>query len=141
MQAMRKWFLTAGLVLAVLAIGVAAPAWAEKAPDKEADGQPAKPVKIGDKVEDFTFKDIRYLPRTLADFGTKKAYVLVFSTLDCPVVGRYLPKLAELETTFRDRDVQFVSINVAPNDDLREIAYQAMKANAEFPFAKDFTGV
>ncbi len=97
-------------------------------------------MKIGDKVDDFTFKDIRYLPRTLADFGNKKAYVLVFSTLDCPVVAKYLPKLAELETTYRDRDVQFVSINVAPSDDLREIAYQAVRSNAEFPFAKDFTG-
>ena len=43
-------------------------------------------AKIGDKVADFTFKDIRYLPRKLADFGDKKAYVLMFATLDCPVV-------------------------------------------------------
>ncbi|MFP6598377.1 MAG: tetratricopeptide repeat protein, partial [Candidatus Hydrogenedentota bacterium] len=27
---------------------------------------------IGTKIPDFTFKDIRYLPRTLADFGNKK---------------------------------------------------------------------
>ena len=51
----------------------------------------AEPVKMGDKIGKLKFTDIRSLPRTLADFGTKKAYVLVFVNSTCPVAQRYLP--------------------------------------------------
>ncbi len=99
-----------------------------------------EPVKIGEKVGEFTFKDIRYLPRSLADFGNKKAYVVVFTTLDCPVVQRYLPKLKEIDEAYRDQGVQFLAINVGPSDALREVAYQAIRVDAAFPFVKDFDG-
>ncbi|HEV3137548.1 MAG TPA: redoxin family protein [Pirellulales bacterium] len=97
-------------------------------------------VKIGQKVDDFTFKDIRYLPRQLSDFGEKKAFVIAFTTLDCPVVRRYLPRLKALDEAYRDSGVQFLAINVGPSDALREVAYQAIKVDADFPFAKDFDG-
>src|SRR5262245_11474968 len=93
-------------------------------------------VKIGQKVSDFTFKDIRYLPRTLADFGDKKAYVIAFTTLDCPVVLRYLPRLGELDLAYRDKGVQFLTVNVGPSDPLREVAYQAIQTEIEVPAAK-----
>lgn len=134
MQAANRWLIALALC-AVLASKVSA---AEKAPSKEGDTSPAK---IGQKVDNITFKDIRYLPRTLADFGDRKAYVLVFTTLECPVVLRYLPKLKELEAAYRDQGVQFVAVNVGLNDDLREIAYQAIRTESEFPFVKDFGGV
>src|ERR1700722_15332563 len=60
-------------------------------------------VKIGDKVEDLQFKDIRYLNRSLRDFGDKKAYVLVFVDSGCPIVARYLPELQRLESIYRGR--------------------------------------
>ena len=124
------------VVLAVVTL-LASAARAEKAPSKEGDG-PA--VKVGQKIGDFKFKDIRYLPRSLADFGERKAYVIMFATLDCPVVQRYLPKLVEMDAAYRDKGVQFLVVNVGPSDDLREVAYQAMRIDAQFPFSKDFDG-
>lgn len=124
------------IAIALVAI-LTQPLRAEKAPARESG---KADVKIGQKVDSFTFKDIRYLPRTLADFGERKAYVIAFTTLDCPLVQRYLPKLAELERTYRDQGVQFLAVNVGPTDPLREVAYQAVKTNCEFPFAKDFSG-
>jgi thiol-disulfide isomerase/thioredoxin len=109
----------------------------EELTKKPAD-QPS--VAIGQRVADFTFKDIRYLPRQLADFGPRKAYVIAFTTLDCPVVQRYLPKLKELDEAYRDKGVQFVAMNEGPGDPLREVAYQAIRVDAAFPFAKDFDG-
>jgi thiol-disulfide isomerase/thioredoxin len=107
-----------------------------------ADASAAKStVKIGEQVANFSFKDIRFLERSVTDLGDKQAYVFVFTTLDCPVVNRYLPKLAELDAAYRDQGVQFVAINAGPNDTIREAAYQAIKANLEFPIAKDFDGV
>jgi peroxiredoxin len=131
MQAARTSWIAVGL-LAIFSL----PARAGE-PSKTSDS-PA--VAIGQKVADFTFKDIRYLPRSLADFGEKKAYVLAFTTLDCPVVQRYLPRLKALDEAYRDQGVQFVAVNVGPSDDIREVAYQALQADCDFPFTKDFDG-
>ncbi len=110
------------------------------ADDSTANATSDESVKIGQKVADFTFKDIRYLPRQLADFGDKKAFVIAFTTLDCPLVQRYLPRLKALDEAYRDQGVQFVAVNVGAGDDLREVAYQAMRVDANFAFVKDFDG-
>jgi len=95
-------------------------------------------VKIGDKVEDLQFKDIRYLNRSLRDFGDKKAYVLVFVDSGCPIVARYLPELQRLETAYRGRGVQFVAVNAGMGDTIATMAAQAVEHGVEFPFVKDF---
>ncbi len=95
-------------------------------------------VAIGSSIADFKFKDIRFLSRTLSDFQQKKAFVIVFTSLDCPLVNRYLPRLGELDREYRDRGVQVISMNVGPSDSITEVAYQAIKHNCEFPFCKDF---
>ena len=59
-----------------------------------------KPLRFGDKLPHLTFKDTRYLPRSLDDFGKKKAFVLVFTTIGCPLVERYLPILQKLESAY-----------------------------------------
>lgn len=104
-----------------------------------ADEAAPKPA-IGSEVPNFTFTDSRYLPRQLSEFGEKKAFVIVFTTLDCPIVKRSLPKLKKLDADFRDLGVQFLAINVGPEDALVDVAYQAVKADIAFPFGKDFTG-
>ncbi len=95
-------------------------------------------VKIGAKVEDLQFKDIRYLNRSLRDFGEKKAYVLVFVDSGCPIVARYLPELQRLESIYRGRGVQFVAVNAGMSDNVSAMAAQAVEAGVEFPFVKDF---
>ena len=45
-------------------------------------------LAIGAERPDFTFKDLRYASHSLKDLGEKKAYVVVFSSLDCPVAKR-----------------------------------------------------
>ena len=63
----------------------------------------AEPPKIGDRVGKLKFTDIRSLPRTLDDFGTKKAFVLVFTNTTCPLAQRYLPTLQALEKEYRGK--------------------------------------
>jgi thiol-disulfide isomerase/thioredoxin len=98
----------------------------------------AEPVKVGDRVGKLKFTDIRSLPRTLDDFGAKKAYVLVFTNTSCPVAQRYLPTLQALEKEYRGKDVQFVAVNSAEEDTLIAMATQSVKYEVEFPFVKDF---
>ncbi len=108
-------------------------------------GANARP-RIGDKLALCTFTDIRYLPRSLSDFVSekdsvkKRAFVLVFTNTTCPLVRQYLPRLKELNAEFRDQGVQFVAVNVGPDDSLLEIATQAVVHDMPFPFVKDFDG-
>ena len=94
-------------------------------------------VKIGAKIDNLRFKDIRHLSRSLADFGEKKAYVLVFVDSGCPLVPKYLQLLSRLEKTYRDKGVQFVGVNSGPNDTIVVMATQAVEFGVEFPFVKD----
>src|SRR5262245_6808466 len=96
--------------------------------------------KIGDTVGKLKFTDIRSLPRTLDDFGKKKAVVLVFVNTSCPVAQKYFPTLQAMEKEYRDKDVQFVAVNPAEEDTIIAMATQAVKYEVEFPFVKDFGG-
>ena len=95
-------------------------------------------VKMGTTVKDLSFKDIRYLNRTLDDLPRSKAYVLAFVNTSCPLVRRYLPVLNRLEKAYRDRGVQFVAVNVGADDSIRAMAAQAVEYEAEYPFVKDY---
>jgi thiol-disulfide isomerase/thioredoxin len=110
-------------------------------PARRASGEPpGAGVGLGDKVGNLSFKDIRYLPRSLDDFKDRKAFVLAFTTTTCPLVQRYLPVLQDLEREYRGRSVQFLAVNVGADDSVVQMAAQAVKHDMEFPFVKDFGG-
>lgn len=98
------------------------------------------PAKIGGAVGKLKFTDIRSLPRTLDDFGPKKAFVIAFVNTSCPVAQRYLPTLQELEKDYRAKGVQFLALNPAEDDTLIATATQAVTFDIEFPVGKDFDG-
>ncbi|MBI3117924.1 MAG: redoxin domain-containing protein [Candidatus Hydrogenedentes bacterium] len=95
---------------------------------------------IGTVIDNVTLKDIRYLPRTLDDFGQPKVLVLAFITNTCPLARRYLPKLVELDREFAPQGVQFLVVNVGPDDAIMDVAYHALEFQAPFPMLKDMTG-
>ena len=97
-------------------------------------------VKIGDPIGKLRFTDIHYLPRTLEDFGPKKAFVLVFTTTSCPLAQRYLPVLQAMAQQYRSKEVQFVAVNAAEEDSIIAMATEAVRCGLEFPCVKDFDG-
>src|SRR5580693_7542493 len=97
-------------------------------------------VRVGQNVGKLSFKDIRYLPRSLADLSGKKAYVIVCTSTTCPLVQKYLPKVKRLDEKYRGRGVQFLSLNVNPGDSIREMAAHAVGFDLAFPTVKDSTG-
>src|SRR5688500_17562450 len=94
-------------------------------------------VRIGTKVDNLTFKDIRYLSRSLADFGAKKAFVLVFVQSGCPLAEKYMPVLDRLDREYRDKGVQFAAVNSGPAETVTVMAAQAVEFGVSFPFLKD----
>lgn len=101
------------------------------------DSAATKDVRIGTTIPDLRFKDIRALTRSLSELGDHEAWVLVFTTTHCPLVKQTLPKLAELQQQLKDRDVQFVAVNVGLTDTIRKMASQAIDLDVSFPFVKD----
>jgi thiol-disulfide isomerase/thioredoxin len=97
-------------------------------------------VPIGQNVGKLAFKDIRYLSRSLADITGKKAFVIVCTNTTCPLVQKYLPKIKRLEEKYRGQGVQFVSLNVNPDDSIREMAAHAVEFDVPFPTVKDTDG-
>jgi hypothetical protein len=94
-------------------------------------------VPVGAKVGALTFKDIRYITRSLDEFGARKAFVIVATSNSCPIAKRYGPVLAAMEREYRGREVQFVALNVGANDSIVEMAAEAVEASVEFPVVKD----
>lgn len=97
-----------------------------------------QPISFGEPLGKHELIDIRYLPRTLSELGEAKAYVLYFATVECPLVQRYLPRLAKLERELADQGVSVVAVNVGPGDTIRAMATQALEVDAAFPFVKDY---
>lgn len=95
-------------------------------------------VPIGSKVSDLRFKDIRSVSQSLSDLGDKKAYVFVFTTTQCPIAKKTIPKLIEMSRSYNVQEVVFVSVNVGAGDTIRDMAGQAVDQSIPFLTVKDY---
>lgn len=123
------------LCLSVLLVGLTAKTLAAETADESRST--IANVPVGTTIPDLRFKDIRALNRSLAEMGVHDAWVIVFTTTQCPLVRQTLPRLAELERELHDRDIQFLAVNVGAGDTIREMAAQAIDLEIPFPFVKD----
>ncbi|MGE0142686.1 MAG: redoxin family protein [Planctomycetota bacterium] len=129
--------------LAALVLGVVAPqspAAATQEPLPGAAQEPSprvEPVRIGEVVDDVAVVDVRGQRRRLADLGDASAFVLLFVTCDCPMVGRVFPAFESLAQRFRDRGVRFVAVNCSRSDSIRAMADQALEYRQSAFFVRD----
>ena len=105
----------------------------------------AADVKVGDHVENLTFKDIRYLSRSLDDFGKRNAFVLVFTNTTCPLVQRYLPILKQIDAQVDhlvEKSVAFADESPEPlPKDLYVFDYTTEVPNIDRSLPGDHTGL
>jgi len=94
----------------------------------------AAPVAIGDAAPEITFKDIRYLPRTLKDFGARKAVLLLFHTQEDVEALKQLDALAQSATP----EVAVAGVDVTPNTSIIQIAAKALELDGDYLVLKDF---
>src|ERR1051325_2982576 len=88
-------------------------------------------------IASFKLNDITGKPWSLDDCKDKKAIVVAFIGTQCPVNNAYMPRLVELEKTYRDKGVQFVAINANEHDTPAAIAAHAKKFGLTFPVLRD----
>jgi peroxiredoxin len=100
-----------------------------------------KTILPGTKVEDFTLRDHRGAERRLSDWHDRRAVVVVFLGVDCPLVKRYAIRLGELAREYEPKGVAFVGINANAQDGVRDVANYVRQHQIPFPILKDVGNV
>lgn len=101
--------------------------------------------KIGDKVTDFTLKNIDGKMMSLKDLpATTKGVILVFTCNHCPFSKYYEDRIIALDAQYKPKNYPVVAIN--PNDPKREpddsfenMALRAKDKGFTFPYLVDGT--
>lgn len=123
-----RWFVVLACFVLV-AGGVAATARA---------AEPAPPPSVlGRQIADFTLGDYRGKDWSLADFADRKAVVVAFVGVECPLVAHYAARLQELAAKYEAAGVAFLAIDSNQQDSLTELAAFARKHKLEIPVLKD----
>ena len=75
--------------------------------------------------------------RSLNDYSGKKAVVLIFLGIDCPVGNLYAPRLVDLNREYMSKGVFFLGINSNAHESENEVARAARESAIDFPVLKD----
>lgn len=96
-------------------------------------------VALGSAI-DPAFLDCRWQERRLGELGATAATVVFFTTLDCPVAKRYLPRIGELAAEFAPQGVVTLVVNVGVGDLFVDAVGQVVSAAPAAVFGKDQEG-
>ena len=118
MKWLSSWTVTAGLLACAAAVSGAE-------------------TRVGAKLDDFTLQDYLGTKHSLSDWQNKKAVVIAFLGVECPVAKQYGARLRELAGRFEPQGVSFVGIDANQQDSLAEIAHYAREYKIDFPILKD----
>ena len=94
--------------------------------------------QVGTKAGEFLLKDAssgRAL--TSRGYSDKKAVILVFLGVDCPVGNLYVPRLVEIDKTYGPRGVALIGINSNAHETAEQVAKHMKEYAISFPVAKD----
>jgi peroxiredoxin/mono/diheme cytochrome c family protein len=92
---------------------------------------------VGNVINPFSLPDYLGTTHGLAEWSDKKAVVLVFLGVECPVARQYGERLAALAAKYGPLGAAFVGIDSNQQDSLAEIAHFAREFKIEFPILKD----
>jgi peroxiredoxin len=93
---------------------------------------------LTEPVADFTLPDLTGRPVSLSQtLRGRQAAVLCFIGIDCPIGNLLLPRLLDLERTYRQRGVAFLAINSNAHESLDQIQEHAAEHQIAFPVLRD----
>jgi len=94
-------------------------------------------TRVGTKIGDFALHDYLGAKHSLGDWQDKKAVVIAFLGVECPLAKQYAARIAELAAKYEPQGVAFVGVDANQQDSLAEIAHFAREHNIAFPILKD----
>ena len=95
---------------------------------------------VGRQIESFTLPDVHGRDQTLAMLRGDGPLVVLFVGVECPLVGQYMPRIAELATEYGKRGVRLVVIDANRQDSLAEITAFGQRHKLDVPILKDPSG-
>ena len=98
--------------------------------------------KIGDKVDNFTLKNIDGKMVSLSDYKDAKGVVVVFTCNHCPYSKMYEDRIIALDKKYKDVGYPVVAINpndpeVSQGDDYDSMRVRAKQKGFTFPYLFD----
>lgn len=97
----------------------------------------AQGYKIGDKVLDFSLKNIDGKMISLSDFKDAKGFVVIFSCNHCPFVIAYEDRIIDIHNKYAPKGFPVIAINSNDPEVQSQDSYEKMKersAEKKFPF-------
>ena len=94
-------------------------------------------VGQGKKVENFTLEDYNGTKRSLSDYQSSKAIVLMFIATKCPVSNAYNDRMESLYKEYSKKNIAFIGINSNKAETVDEIKEHASENGLTFPILKD----
>ena len=88
-------------------------------------------------VSRFRLPDTAGKIRTLDEFKSKRALVLVFTGTECPISNNYAEPLSRLQEKYGPQGVQFLGINANDGESIEAVARHAKDFRYSFPVLKD----
>jgi peroxiredoxin len=95
----------------------------------------------GDAVGSLSLKDIRFLPRTLDDFGERAAFVFAFTATDDPGRTELDRHLKSLQESMKNKNVEIAAVHPSPADTIPTIALYGIEHELSFTLVGDSDGI
>lgn len=98
--------------------------------------------QVGDKVKDFSLKNIDGNMVALKDFKDAKGAIVVFTCNHCPYAKLYEQRIIDLNAKYASLGYPVVAINpndpsIEPDDSFEEMVKRARDKNYTFPYLFD----
>lgn len=94
----------------------------------------------GEVVATLVFKDIRFLPRTLDDFGKRSAFVFAFTAVEDAGRAELDGELTALYGAFHNKNVEIAAVHPSPQDTIPLIALHGVEHELPFTLLGDSEG-
>lgn len=104
---------------------------------EQAQQEDGRLLELGAKMPEFELTDFRGRSWNSEEFKNKKAIVVLFLGIECPLVKLYAPRLNEIVESYKDQEVQLIGINSNLQDSMAEMGAFARDTKIEFPLLKD----
>jgi len=92
---------------------------------------------IGSTIEDFTLPDSDGKEHSLSSLKGKNGAVLIFISVQCPVVQDYNERMEKLAQDLKAQGIQVIGINANVTESPEAIKAHAAQKNLSFPILKD----
>ena len=88
-------------------------------------------------VPQFHLRDTQGATHTAAEWAGRKAVVLYFVTVDCPVANSYVPEMNRLREAYAARGVAFYAVQADPSVAEADVVRYAREFRYSFPVLLD----